>query len=141
MYHDFLGPSGLQGTHMDKTKKFKIDNIHCVREVSLHFGQSWPIVRRWGYKEISQLIFFSLQRVQQSQHEIDANFWHSSNLLRTWITHYTTVGIANFCPNQVVFLPFSRLMYGLICKMQVILGLKLTKKPTVESLIELSHIL
>ena len=33
MYHNFLGPSGLQGTHMDtlKPKKFKIDNIHCQR--------------------------------------------------------------------------------------------------------------
>ena len=46
MYHDFLGPRRLQGTHMNtlKPKKFKIDNIHCEKGVSLHFGQSWPIV-------------------------------------------------------------------------------------------------
>ena len=33
MYHDFLGPRGLQGTHMDtsKPKKFKNDNIHYER--------------------------------------------------------------------------------------------------------------
>ena len=47
MYHDSLGPRGLQGAHTDtyiKTKKFKIDNLW--EGVSLHFGQSWPIVRR-----------------------------------------------------------------------------------------------
>ena len=48
MYHDFLGPRGLQETHMDtyiKIKKINIDNIHCER-VSLHFGRFWPIVWR-----------------------------------------------------------------------------------------------
>ena len=48
MYHDFLGPRGLKlkGTHMDtfKTKKIKTNDIHCEMGVSLHFGQSWPIV-------------------------------------------------------------------------------------------------
>ena len=48
-YHDFLAwyQGNSKGSMWIKTKKFKINNIHCtVRGGFLHFWQSWPIVRR-----------------------------------------------------------------------------------------------
>ena len=44
MYHDFLGPRGLQRTHMDtlKPKIFKIDNIHCERGFLYILGDPGP---------------------------------------------------------------------------------------------------
>ena len=47
-YHDFLAwyQGNSKGSMWIKTKKFKINNIHYGRGVSLHFGPSWPTVRR-----------------------------------------------------------------------------------------------
>ena len=58
MYHDFLGPRGLQGTHMDTLKSKNSKWMHSLWEgVSLHFGRSWPIVRR-GTPGVGVILYY-----------------------------------------------------------------------------------